>query len=296
LSANPEMSASIRVILVNFNAGETISRSIQSALDSGETVQITLYDNASSDGSVELTRRVFAGVDSLDIVEGSENIGFARAVNAAAKSCQEDYLLVLNPDCELFPGALSGMKRALENDPGAALAGPLVVNRQGAVQRGTLRYFPDPWRSFVTFSGLWRLEQWFPAFGGVERSQQEIGGDHLSAEAVTGACMLIRRSVFEQLGGLDEGYGLHCEDLDFMYRLHQAGYRCLLIPGAKVFHQQGVSSRSRPAWVHLQKHLGMQRFFYKFQADHHSLPFRWLVTAGIWSRYALTLPAALLRK
>ena len=290
------MTVPIRVILVNFNAGETISRSVQSVLDSGEPVRITLYDNASTDGSVELIQRVFANVDCLEIVEDKENLGVARAVNAAATVCQEEYILVLNPDCELFPGALSSLKKALENDPSAALAGPVVVNGQGAIQRGTLRCFPDPWKSFVTFSGLWRLEHWMPVFRGVERHQQSISGDPIAAEAVTGACMLVKRSVFEQLDGLDEGYGLHCEDLDFMYRLHQEGHHCLLVPTARVSHQQGVSSRSRPAWVHRQKHLGMQRFFRKFQSKTSSLPLRILVVVGIWLRYVFTLPAALLRK
>ena len=290
------MTASIRVILVNYNAGETISRSIQSVLDSKESTRITLYDNASVDGSVELIRRAFTKIESLEIVEGEENIGFARGVNAAARENQEEYLLVLNPDCELLPGALSALKHALESDPAAALAGPVVVDGQGRIQRGTLRYFPDPWSSFVTFSGLWRLESRFPAFRGVERHQQDIAVDPIIAEAVTGACMLIKRSIFDQLSGLDEGYGLHCEDLDFMYRLHQNGHHCVLVPAARVFHQQGVSSRSRPAWVHRQKHRGMQRFYKKFQSDESSLPLRWLVLAGIWSRYLLTLPAALLRR
>jgi GT2 family glycosyltransferase len=290
------MPSSVRVIIVNYNAGETISQCICSVLESGRPVQISLYDNASSDGSVELVKRQFADVESLQVVQGAENIGFARAVNAAASPAVEDYLLILNPDCEMLPGALTGLVKALEEDTGAALAGPLVVDREGVMQRGTLRSFPDPWRSFVTFSGLWRLEKRFASFRGVERKPQETAGITIEADAVTGACMLVRRSLFDQVGGLDEAYGLHCEDLDLMYRLHQQGYHCLLVPKSRVFHRQGVSSRSRPAWVHRQKHLGMQRFFNKFQAADYRLPIRWLVTAGIWSRYLVTLPSALLRK
>jgi GT2 family glycosyltransferase len=290
------MAASIRVIIVNFNAGETISRVIQSVLDSGEALNVTVHDNASNDGSSELVQRLFAGVDNLQLVQGTENIGFSRAVNSVALACTEPYLLVLNPDCELFPGALSSLKQALEDDPRAAVAGPLVVNRQGAVQRGTLRRFPDVWNSFVTFSGLSRLERHVSAFRGVDRTPAEVPGQTVEAEAVTGACMLVRQEPFNRIGGFDEAYGLHCEDLDLMYRLHQQGYHCLLVPAARVFHRQGVSSRSRPAWVHRQKHLGMQRFFRKFQAARHRSPVRWLVTAGIWSHYLLTLPRALLRK
>jgi len=290
------MTDSVRVIIVNYNAGETISRCIRSVLDSGQPVEITLYDNASNDGSVDEVIRQFRDVRSLQVVRGAENIGFARAVNAAAKLAGENYLLILNPDCEMLPGALSGLRNALEGNAAAALAGPLIVDRQGMMQKGTLRTFPDPWKSFVTFSGLYRLEKWLPVFQGVERKLQETAGATIEADAVTGACMLVRRNVFEKVGGMDEAYGLHCEDLDLMYRLHQQGHQCLLVPGSRVFHQQGVSSRSRPAWVHRQKHLGMQRFFNKFQADDYSLPIRWLVKAGIWSRYLVSLPAALLRR
>jgi GT2 family glycosyltransferase len=104
--------------------------------------------------------------------------------------------------------------------------------------------------------------------------------------------MLIRKAPFLEAGGMDEAYGLHCEDLDLMYRMNERGHLCLFVPAARVFHQQGVSSRTRPVWVHWQKHLGMQRFFRKFQADNYIFPVRWLVTAGIWSRFLLKLPLA----
>ena len=115
------------------------------------------------------------------------------------------------------------------------------------------------------------------------------------AEAVSGACMLVRRSAFLAAGCMDPRYGLHCEDLDLMYRLRQGGWHCLYVPQARAVHQQGLSSRSRPWWVHWQKHRGMQRFFVKFQARSHPWPLRWAVIAGIWTRFALSLPPILLR-
>ena len=290
------MTVSIRVVIVNFNAGETLSSVVRSALESDQKVRVTVHDNASTDGSLELLQQTYAGFEQLDVVPGDENIGFSRAVNAVARNCTEDYLLILNPDCELFPGALEKLVTALEHDPGAALAGPLVVDSRGLVQRGTLRNFPDPWNSLVTLGHLSWLGKWFTTFRGVEGDPPRQVGQNVLAEAVSGACMLVRRRQFVELGGLDEGYGLHCEDLDLMYRFHQAGFHCLLVSDARVCHQQGTSSRSRPAWVHRQKHRGMQRFFNKFQADRYGLPMRWLVTAGIWLRYAVTLPVALLKK
>jgi GT2 family glycosyltransferase len=124
----------------------------------------------------------------------------------------------------------------------------------------------------------------------------EAPGRTTEAEAVSGACMLIRKQVFFDIGGMDESYALHCEDLDLMYRLEQQGMARLFVPGARVFHQQGLSSGRRPAWVHYQKHRGMQRFFNKFQAEEWSLPMRWLVISGIWIRFLLTLPWVLIRR
>lgn len=176
------------------------------------------------------------------------------------------------------------------------MAGPLVVDRQGAVQRGTLRRFPSPWNSLMTFSGLSRMAGRFPALKGVDHGPDEIPTHATRVDAVSGACMLVRTEPFVKLGGMDENYGLHCEDLDLMYRLRQSEQGCLLVPGARVHHRQGVSSRSRPVWVHWQKHRGMQRFFTKFQASGHPLPFRWLVVLGIWSRFVVTLPLVMVRK
>ena len=287
---------SIRVIIVNYNARETIARCIESVLTSGQSIKITVYDNASSDGSVDLVKSRFIPDERVEIVQGSKNIGFSKAINAAAKSADEEYLLFLNPDCELMPGALGFLKQALDDDSVAALAGPLIVDRLGEVQRGTLRNFPDPWKSFLTFSGLWRLENGFPSIRGVNRQKADLPETNAVAEAVSGACMLLRSNLFRQTGWMDEKYGLHCEDLDLMYRLHLQGNHCLIVPAARVFHQQGVSSRSRPFWVHRQKHLGMQRFFRKFQAARYPLALRWMVIAGIWSHYALTLPGVLIRR
>ena len=289
------MKAAIQVIIVNYNAGETLARCVESVLASNQHLVIKIVDNASTDGSADQVQGLFGQHENVSILRNNENIGFSRAVNAVAETAKEEYLLILNPDCELFSGALGQLKQALDNDSRAALSGPRVVDREGAVQKGTLRDFPDPWNSLVTVTGLWRLGRRFPTFKGVNRHQDCLPAANVKAEAVSGACMLVRRQAFEGVGGMDEGYGLHCEDLDLMYRLQQDGYHCVFVPAARVFHLQGVSSSSRPLWVHRQKHLGMQRFFRKFQAQRYPLPVRWLVYAGIWLRYIATLPWVLIR-
>jgi len=123
-----------------------------------------------------------------------------------------------------------------------------------------------------------------------------LGAEPEVVEAISGACMLIRRSALAAVGYLDEGYQMHCEDLDLMFRLTEEGWHCLYVPRASCVHQQGTSSRSRPNWVHYQKHRGMVRFFKKFQAQSTSLPVRLLVYAGIWLRFVILWPLALIRR
>jgi len=286
----------IEAIIVNYNAGDALTRCVQSVIDQQAPARILVTDNASADGSIEHLQRVIDLPQVVQIRVNSENLGFARAINQATRelSVESRYLLILNPDCEMLPGSLQALCAALDNDPSAALAGPLVVDRQGRPMRGTLRRFPDPWSALLTFSGLWRLGRWFPSLGGVEKRAQ-LPVETMPAEAVSGACMLIRTSEFLSAGGMDGEYGLHCEDLDLMFRLHRKGLHCLFVPAARVFHAQGVSSSSRPLWVHWQKHRGMQRFFIKFQANQYQPVLRWLVIVGIWLRFAVTLPLAWLK-
>jgi GT2 family glycosyltransferase len=281
----------IEVIIVNFNTGDALTRCVQSVLAQQVPFSMTIVDNASSDDSLGRLQKTIGRLDNMSVIANDENVGFAKAVNVAARDLELDgqRLLILNPDCEMLTGSLAALSQALNDDPGAALAGPVLVDRDGRPLRGTLRRFPDPWNSLLTFSGLWRLGRWIPAFKGIEMSEQLPAGTE-PAEAVSGACMMLSQSVFLEMGCMDGDYGLHCEDLDLMYRLRQRGFHCLIVPSALVYHQQGVSSSSRPLWVHWQKHRGMQRFFLKFQADKTGFPIRWMVIAGIWLRFCVTLP------
>jgi hypothetical protein len=255
-----------------------------------------VVDNASSDRSAENLRSLYGDHQGIEFLFNPSNLGFGPAVNAVARRSDADWLLILNPDCILEPEALDRLKTALVNDPDAGLAGPAVRDKNGRIQRATIRRFPDPWKSLMTASGLWRLGKWLPVFHGVEVDVSKLTDGTAICDAVSGACMLIRRSALEAVGFLDEDYMMHCEDLDLMYRLKDRGWHCLYVPQAGSMHQQGLSSRSRPTWVHFQKHRGMARFFKKFQAGSTFFPLRMLVYAGIWLRFIVLWPLVLIRR
>ena len=285
---------SIAVIIVNFNAGETLQQCVTALLKSVEHFRVTIVDNASSDGSAQQLRHLLGRQQGVEFLFNPSNIGFAPAVNQVARHATEDMVLILNPDCILEPTALRQLKTALQADSNAALAGPAVRDKSGHIQRATVRRFPSPWKSLMTASGLWRLGKWSPAFHGVEVDTKAL--ETGVVDAVSGACMLVKRTALESIGYMDEAYKLHCEDLDLMYQLKEKGWHCLYVAEAGCVHLQGLSSRSRPTWVHYQKHRGMARFFNKFQAKTVSAPVRLLVRTGIWLRFLILWPVTLLRR
>ncbi len=291
-----EQAPTLTAIVVNYNAGTFLYNCVRALLSSDVPLQVRVWDNASGDESLVRVRAEFADCPQLTLHCHDDNIGFARAVNACAREATTDFLLIVNPDCELASGAAGELLAAAADDVHAGLAAPRIEDPEGVIEPASLRRFPRPWNSFVTVTGLSRLARWLPVFQGVNVDKVDTVQRTVQAEAVSGACMLVRRDALVEVGFFDESYGLHCEDLDLMYRLQRAGWDILYVPEARAVHHQGVSSRSRPLWVHGQKHLGMARFYRKFLARKYLLPVSWLVLLGIWIHYALLLPLVWLRK
>ena len=140
---------SVKVIIVNYNAGEALLACVESVLGFTGQLAVVVADNASQDGSMAALEARFGNEPRLNIVLNQENLGFARAVNCIARKASEDYLLILNTDCVLDPGAMDTLLRVMEHDPRAALAGPWVTDSDGTVQSGTWRRLPNPWLSFL---------------------------------------------------------------------------------------------------------------------------------------------------
>lgn len=291
-----EQPAPVTAIVVNYNSGAALCDCVGAVLEDDPRAEVVVVDNASEDESIALLEQRFRSRRRLHVYRNTENLGFARAVNARAREASSDFLLVLNPDCVLASGALPALTAVLAGDPRAGLAAPRVLQPDGRIEAASLRHFPKPWNSLVTVTGVWRLGRWVPGLRGVPAANPAEVTETVEAEAVSGACMLIRKRALEKVGYFDEAYPLHCEDLDLMRRLALTGWRCLYVPSACATHRQGLSSRSRPLWVHRQKHRGMARFYRKFLAEQYPRPLSWLVTGGIWLHYLVLLPVVWLRR
>jgi GT2 family glycosyltransferase len=285
----------ITAVVVNFNAGDHLGACVQSLLDEGVR-EVRVVDNASSDGSFERLRGRFGRSPSVEMLANPANRGFGPAVNDQLASLRNEYLLIINPDCRLASGALGALAGALDADPAAGLAGPAVEDEHGRPEPAACRFYPTPRRAFMTASGLSRLAGRFPSLAGIASPQAQQLDRVTEAEATSGACMLLRTDAFRALGGFDEAYQLHCEDLDLMYRLREAGWKILYVPAARAVHAGGVSSASRPLWVHRQKHRGIARFFRTHLASRASWPSRLLFPLGVWLHWMLLWPFQWVRR
>ncbi|NCC30915.1 MAG: glycosyltransferase family 2 protein, partial [Chloroflexia bacterium] len=198
--------------------------------------EVILVDNASGDTSLEIAKQC-AGVRLL---ANMENIGFAAAVNQAARLAQGRYLLLLNPDTRVHEQAVDRLASYLDNRPAVGLCAPRVLTPDGRIRHNCFA-FETPWSFFwfgVGVGPLRHLRNWM-----LRRNRWNIAADApQEVEAVTGAAMLVRRDLFEQLDGLDDRFFMYCEDGDFCLRARRAGWQTLLVPDAVVTHTGGASS------------------------------------------------------
>ncbi|MCP4090344.1 MAG: glycosyltransferase family 2 protein [Gammaproteobacteria bacterium] len=277
------MSSDISTIIVNYNAGAFIADCIDSLLKSRLEVEIIVVDNASTDGSLDALQ----GLPNVRLISNTENIGFSAACNIGVRAATSEFLLFLNPDCSFIRGTLVDLLDALKEDDHVGMVGGRLTNYDGSEQAGGRRAIPTPWRSFVKAFGLNRFsERWPRLFKDFNLHRQPLPEYPIEVEAISGACMLVKRQALEDVGLWDEGYFLHCEDLDLCMRFRKKGWEILFVPGAPIVHLVGSCSGSRPVFVEWHKHKGMMRFYLKFFRHQYPGVLMWLVALGVWLRFA----------
>src|SRR3954466_6199857 len=251
----------VSVVIVTFESRNDISECIRSVLASDVPLDLIVIDNASLDRTADRIVDLIGKRPECRLIRNNENVGFAKAVNQGIAASRGQYVLALNPDAVLFPDTIRIALKALEARPKAALAGCMLLNPDGTEQAGARRSLPTPWRALVRVLKLYRLDALHPRFHGFLMNQEPVPRGPIEVEATSGAFMLVRRSAIEQVGALDEGYFMHCEDLDWCVRFGQAGWKVLFVPGAKAVHKKGGSTRARPIRGEVYKHRGMVRFY-----------------------------------
>lgn len=276
----------VSIVIVNHNAGALLVDCVHASLEQGK--QVIIVDNASSDTSLALVEARFAHESRLQVIRTGCNLGFATACNIGAANSSEELILFLNPDCLLGEHSLARMVRVLEAGADTGMVGGLLMNPDGTEQGGGRRAVPTPWRSFVHAFGLSRLSsRWPRLFNDYHNTEQFLPDKPMEVEAISGACMLVKRDAIKVVGSWDEQYFLHCEDLDWCMRFRQTGWKIVFVPDATVVHHKGTCSRSRPIFVEWHKHRGMMRFYHKFFRHQYPGVLMWLVKLAVWMRFSI---------
>lgn len=274
----------VSAIIVNFNAGRLLTICVNSLLDCPDINEIVVVDNASTDSSLD----AIGQLARVKVVQNSVNLGFASACNVGLQHVQSQCVLFFNPDCSLEPGSLSSMLTCLHSNDAIGMVGGFLIHPNGTEQAGGRRAVPTPWRSFVRAFGLYHLEQrWPKLFFDFYLHNQSLPTTPIEVEAISGACMLVKRDVINDVGLWDEGYFLHCEDLDWCMRFRQKGWKIMFVPTARIVHEQGFCGKSRPIFVEFHKHKGMVRFYKKFFRHQYPGLLMGLVIFGVWFRFLL---------
>jgi N-acetylglucosaminyl-diphospho-decaprenol L-rhamnosyltransferase len=299
--------ASIGVVIVSFNTRDLLRDCLASLRGSALPLRVVVVENASCDGSAALVRECFPDVE---LIELAENVGFAAGTNIGLRqlldketrrqgdketstkmilslspplraSLSPDYVLLLNPDTVVHPGAIEVLAAFLDAHPRVGAVGPRLLNRDGTVQSAAFR-FPtlamtalDLFPPGEALPGRLHNSWWHGRYPHEPHAKTPFPIDH-----PLGACILTRRAVIEQIGGLDEQFFMYAEEVDWCYRVRQAGWSIWQEPRARVTHIGGAATSQFRSKMLIALYESRLRFFRKHYSRRFICLHRLIVRAG----------------
>ena len=257
---SPE-NAEVTVIMVSWNTRELTLKAIETLLENAGDVRmhVVLWDNASADGSAEAVAERFP---EIELVAHDDNIGFAEANNKVAAAAKTEWLLLLNPDTETHPNAIENLLKFGKANPQAGIVGGRTVYPDGSLNPASCWRKSSPWSLFCSAFGFSRAFPdspfWNPeAIGGWKRdSVREV-------DIVVGCFFLLKRSLWNELGGFDSKYFMYGEEADMCLRAAKLGYKPMITPDAQIMHLVGASTTLRS-----QKQIKLMRAKVSLIKDH----------------------------
>jgi len=278
-------AAELAAVIVNYNAGPELRDALQSIADEmarhpsegGGPWEAVVVDNASSDGSISVVAEFGP---QARVLRNPLNVGFGRGVNQGVAATTAPLVLIMNPDCRLERGALAVMRRELDARRQCAIVGPRVLDPDGSEQ-GSARGDPDMLTGFFGRTGT--LRNLLPS-SAVSRRNVVSGRESATVDWVSGACMLIRRPAFDDVGGFDARYFLYWEDADLCRRLRARGHEVRYVPAAAAVHRVGHSSKTARAASIRAFHESAYLYYATHVAPGVLNPKRWLARALLSAR------------
>ena len=288
------MKPRVSIVVVNWKTPKLLAGALRSLLSdsNSDSFEIWVVDNNSGDGSVEMLRREFPSVNT---VANTENVGFGRACNQVIPLCTAEQVLLVNPDTYASKQAVSHLLDYMDAHPECGAVGPKVLNPDGSLQLSCRRSFPDLAASFFRLSYLSLI---FPKHPLVARYNLTYADPDqlLEVDALSGAFMMVRKAAIDKVGLLDEDIFMFGEDIDWCWRVKQAGWTVVYVPASVVYHYHGASSRFRRIGAAINLHKGMEVFYRKHMAKKYWAPVNMLVYAAIWGRAAVYVSLSALQQ
>ena len=296
LTADPEATTAaavdLSIVMVSYNTRDLMEQALRTVIEAsaGLEVEIFVVDNASRDGSADMVEAKFPEVH---LIRNSDNVGFAAGNNVAFRRGCGRHVLLLNSDTIVRPDTLRCLVEFLDTHPQVGAAGCKILNPDGTLQLESRRGFPTPTAAFCKLVGLSKL---FPNNPRLARYNLTfLDPDEVSeVDALSGSCMMVRRSVMEEVGLLDEAYFMYGEDLDWCYRMSQAGWKIYYVPHTEIIHFKGESGRAEEMRIQYQKNRAMAIFVRKHMKQRYRFFPLWFLHVGIvlYGVYSFAVPLA----
>lgn len=274
----------LSISIVNYNSGDYLTRCLESIEKvRGEAdLKVYILDNASTDDSFEKAKKKFK--DTI-FIKSDENLGFSKGQNIILRKVETEYILILNPDCEILEGTIKYMLKFMEENEDIGAASCLVEKEDGSIDWASHRGFPTPMASFKYY---FLKDDFF-----YHLRDKNMTKTH-EVDAIVGAFFLTRKSVLEKVGLFDEKFFMYGEDIDLCFRIKEKGFKVMYVPEVKILHHKGVSSGLKKHTQHVttatsQSRLKAFNAFYEamkiFYKKHYEKKYpriiNWLIYLGI---------------
>jgi GT2 family glycosyltransferase len=275
----------LTIIIVNYNTKALLQKCLESVFSSqtNSTFEVIVSDNGSTDGSIEIVRQNFPKVR---LIENKVNLGFSKANNIAIKQSTGEYILLLNSDTVVRENTFDLSIKYLDEHPQTGIMGGKVLLPDGSLDQACRRKFPNPWNSFLRLFGFKK----FSDYNIDAPTDQEM-----EVDSVMGAYLMIKKSVVSKIGLLNEDYFMYGEDLDWCWRVKDAGYKVIYYPKAEIIHFKYGSAQAVPFKTIRLAHQAMKIFYRQHYADKYSPLFNQFVFLGINLRMYLVLVVNIFR-
>lgn len=253
----------VSIIVLSYNTKELLRSCLESIYNylPKEIFEVIVLDNASKDGSAEMVKKDFPQVN---LIISEKNLGFAKGINTATKDAKGKYLFFLNSDAVLQDDSVLKMPQILDEEKNAGIIGGQLLHSDRSFQRSFGKFYTLP-HAILMLTGGEKAE----LFLNKQKIKQKV-------DWVTGGFMMIKRNLFEELGGFDEDYFMYIEDMDLCYRAQKKGYDTYFDPDIEAIHSnQGSSNRS---FAIKQIHKGLLLFYKKQRSFPEYLVIKFIIS------------------